>query len=126
MAFTRRVGTREQQIKRDISWISMSLIHMDLFDNGDPEELLFLVRNFNINLVAPGTLEMGAKNQYLLTLLLGEALCQFDLLSTDMIGAYALNVEAIILELSFYFTPVNLRSKQNRAMRRGMRKPHSL
>ena len=104
----------------------MSLIHTDFFENGDPEELLFLVRNFNITLVAPGTLDMGAKNQYLLTLILGEALCKFDLLSTDMIGAYALNVEAIILGLSLYFTPVNLRSKQKRAMRRGMRKPHSL
>ena len=34
---------------------------MYLFENGDPEVFLLLVRNFNMNLAASGTLETGAK-----------------------------------------------------------------
>ena len=46
---------------------------MSLFDNGDPEEFFF-VRNFNMTLAATGTLENGAKIQYLCTLVRGEVL----------------------------------------------------
>ena len=41
------------------------------FDNGDPEEFLFFVRDSNMTLAASGTLEMGAKIQYLCTLVCG-------------------------------------------------------
>ena len=34
---------------------------MTLFDNGDPEEFLLFVRNFNMTLTASGTQEAGAK-----------------------------------------------------------------
>ena len=57
---------------------------MYLFDHGDPEEFLLFVCNFNMTLVATGTLEMGAKIQYLRTLVRGEVLRQFDLLSADV------------------------------------------
>ena len=50
---------------------------IDLFDKGDLEELLLLVRNFNMTLAASGTLETGAKVQYICTLVRGEALRQF-------------------------------------------------
>ena len=50
---------------------------IDLFDNGELEELLLLVRNFNMTLAASGTLEMGAKAQYICTIVRGEALRQF-------------------------------------------------
>ena len=33
---------------------------VDLFDNGDPEEFLLFVWNFNMTLVASGTLAIGA------------------------------------------------------------------
>ena len=46
---------------------------MSLFDNGKPEEFLLFVRNFNMNLVASGTLETGAKVQYRRMLVHGEA-----------------------------------------------------
>ena len=36
---------------------------MSLFDNGDLEEFLLFVRNFNTTLVASGTLEADAKFQ---------------------------------------------------------------
>ena len=49
-----------------------------LFDNGEQEEFLLFVRNFNMTLAALGTLEAGTKYQYLHTLVRGEALRKFD------------------------------------------------
>ena len=57
---------------------------MSLFDNGDPEEFLLFVRNFNMTLAASGALEAGAKIQYLRTLVRREALHQFDSFSADV------------------------------------------
>ena len=45
---------------------------ISLFDNGEPEEFLLFVRNFNMTLAASGTLEAGTKYQYLCTLFRGE------------------------------------------------------
>ena len=36
---------------------------MSLYYNGEPEDFLLLMRNFNMTLVASGTLDMGAKIQ---------------------------------------------------------------
>ena len=52
--------------------------------------------NFNMTLAASDTLAMGAKIQYICTIVCGEALRQFDLLSTDMEGANPLTVENFI------------------------------
>ena len=57
---------------------------MSLFDNGETEDFLLFVRNFNMNLVVLEMLEAGAKCQYLFTIVRREALRQFDLLSTDV------------------------------------------
>ena len=54
-----------------------------LFDHVALEKFLLIVQNFQISLAATGMLEMEAKIQYLCTLLCGEALCQFDLVSAD-------------------------------------------
>ena len=45
---------------------------ISLFDNGNPEEFLLFVSNFNMTLAATGTLDTGANNQYLCTVLHGE------------------------------------------------------
>ena len=95
---------------------------MSLFGNGNLEEFLLFVRNFNMNLAASGTLEAGVKYQYLLTLVCGKALRQFDLLSTDIEGTHTLNIDYIIKVLAHYFYPVNFLSKQKLAMHRGMKK----
>ena len=50
-------------------------VRMSLFENSDPEEFLFFVRNFNMHLVEPRMLDMGDKIQYICTLVSGEALC---------------------------------------------------
>ena len=94
---------------------------MSLFDNDYPEGVLFFVRNFNMTLTESGTLEVGAKYQYLRTLVHGEALRQFDLFSAEVEGTETLNADYITRVLAQYFLPVNSLSKQKRAMRRGMR-----
>ena len=53
------------------------LLRMSLFDNGEPEEFLFFMHNFNINIAATGTLETGMKIQFLNILFCGDALHQF-------------------------------------------------
>ena len=57
---------------------------MYLFENGDPEEFLLSVRNFNMTIAALWALEAGAKIQYLCTLVCELALHQFDSLSADV------------------------------------------
>ena len=80
---------------------------MSLFDNGEPEELLLFVRNFNMTLATSGTIETSAEIQYLCTLVRGESLRQFDSLSSDVEITQTLNVENIIKVLVQYFPPVN-------------------
>ena len=70
---------------------------MDLFDNGDPEEFLLFVQNFNMNLTASETLATESKIQYICTLVHGEALRQFYSLSADVEGVNPITVETIIL-----------------------------
>ena len=57
---------------------------MSLFDHGKLEEFLLLVQNFNMTLATIGTQEADEDIQYLRKLVHGEALHQFDLLSSDM------------------------------------------
>ena len=73
---------------------------MFLFDNGEPEDFLLFVRNFNMTLAASGTLEAGTKVHCLRTLVRGEALCQFDSLSDDVEGTENLNIDDIIKGLA--------------------------
>ena len=72
---------------------------MDIFDNGEPQEFLLFVWNFNMTLAEEGNLVTGAKVQYLSTPVHGEALCQFDSLFSDMEGTNPLTVETAILGL---------------------------
>ena len=66
---------------------------MSLFDNGDPEEFLLFVRNFNMTIVASGTQEAGAKSQYLRNIVHIEALRQFDSLCADVKSKQNSNVD---------------------------------
>ena len=70
-------------------------LKMALFNNGDPEEFFLIVCNFNMNLDEKGRLETTVKVQYLRTLVHGEVLRQFDLLSTDLESTNPLTVEDI-------------------------------
>ena len=57
---------------------------MSLFDNGEPEDLLLFVRNFNMTIAASGTLEADEIFQFLFNIVHGEALYQFSLFSADV------------------------------------------
>ena len=56
------------------STLDLYEFRMSFFDNGELEDFLLFVRNFNMTLVATGTLETGSNIQYLCTLIYGEAL----------------------------------------------------
>ena len=90
-----------------MKYVSLCEFMMSLFDNGDPDQFLFFVHNFNMNIAASGTLKMGAKVEYLRTLVYGKALRHFELLYSDVESTELLAVECIIKGLSLYFLPVN-------------------
>ena len=98
---------------------------MSFFDNGEPDEFLLFMLNFNTNLTGSGALKEGAKIQYIFSIVRGEALRQFDLLSADVEGTETLSFDDIIKGLAQYFLPVNSLSKQKRALRHRM-KNHAL
>ena len=65
--------------------------------------------------------------QYICTLVRGEVLYQFDLVSTDAKNTEnLLDVDYLLKGLAWYLPPVNSLSKQKRAMRHCMKKPHIL
>ena len=75
---------------------------------------------------ASGKFKSEAKIQYLLTLVYVKALHLFHVLSAEVEGSTPETLGSIILCLGTYFYPVNALPKQNRAMRRIMRKPSGL
>ena len=78
---------------------------MSLFDHGETEELLLFIRKFQMTLVATGMLETEAKVQYICTLVRGEALHQFHLLSSDVENTNtSLNVDDLLKGLAWYFS----------------------
>ena len=79
-----------------------------------------------MNPKAEGTLETAVKVQCICTLVHGEVLRQFDLLSADVESANSLTVDFIILGLGSYYFSVNSISKNKRAMCRVMKKTHGL
>ena len=59
-----------------------------------------------------GTLDTGAKIQYLCTLVCGEALRHFDSFSDDVERTESLTAENIIKGLALYSPPINLLFKK--------------
>ena len=56
---------------------------MYLFDHSETEEFILFIKIFQMTLASSGTLETESKVQFIRTLVCGEALCQFDLVSSD-------------------------------------------
>ena len=77
---------------------------MALFNNGEPEEFLLFIRNFNMNLEASGTLVASTKIQYLSTLVHRELLLQFDMFSDKVGSTTSENLREIILGLGTNFS----------------------
>ena len=68
----------------------------------------------------------GAKIQYLCRMVRGKALRHIDTFSDEVGSTTAEHLKSIILGLVTHFYPVNVLSKQNHNMRRGMRKYYGL
>ena len=85
---------------------------MSLFDNLNTGEFLLFVSNFSMNLEASGNLVASTNIQYLLTLIIGEALHQYDMFPAKVGSTTSENLKSIILCLGPYFFPVNELSKQ--------------
>ena len=99
---------------------------MDLFDNGEPEEFLLFIQNYQITLDELGTLATGTNIQYLCILLHGEAIHQLETLSVEVGSLTIEHLNRIILGFGTYLFPVNVLSKKKRAMHRIMRDPGKL
>ena len=100
---------------------------MSLFDHGDPEEFILFVQNFQITLAATGTPDTEEKFQYLRITVCGEALRQFDSLSSDVENTDTyLTVYYLIKGLAWYFFLCICFKKKQCAMRRCMKKPRIL
>ena len=82
-------------------------LKISLFDHGDPDEFMVFIRNFNTTIVVTGTLEMGVEIHYLHTLVGGEALRKFELLSSDVENTETLNTDYYIKVLALYLPPIN-------------------
>ena len=114
------------QLNRDPTSDKLDLCEfkMTLHDNGDTEDFMFFVRHFNTTPAASGTLEIYAKVQYLHTLVSGELLCWFHLLSAGVEGTNPLTVKNYYFWVGCLIFPVNQISKKKSAMCSGMRNPH--
>ena len=80
---------------------------MALSDNGDVEEFLLFIRNFQMTPEASGTLASGAKIQYLCTLVHDKSLCQLGTLSAEVEITTSEHLKSIILGLGTHFSPVD-------------------
>ena len=76
---------------------------MCLFDNGNPEEFLLFIHNFQMTLGASVALTAGAKIPYLSTLVCGEYLYQIDMFSAQVGSTTSEHLKSIILVLVTYF-----------------------
>ena len=99
---------------------------MASFNKREPEEFLLFIQNFQMTLKASGTLAAGANIQYICTLVHGEELRQLDTFAVEVVFTTTEHLNPIIFCSCIYCFPVNFLSKQNRVMRRGMRKPREL
>ena len=90
---------------------------MNTFDDGQPEEFLSLLRNFNIVIDGTGNTTPSGRINYLRTMLSGQALREFDKLQSQYRGATNNRLKLIQEGLLEYFFPINSLSKQRRAMK---------
>ena len=93
-----------------------------MFKNGKPEEFLQMMKYFNTATDGTGTTPTKRKTQFLLTMLRGEALREFDVLSSQVGSTTNGHIKFIKEFLLGYFPPINILNNQKRAMRRAIQK----
>ena len=98
----------------------------DLFDNGKPEEFLLFIWNFQMTLEAKGALAASTKIQYMCTLLCVKSLHKLDTFSFVLGSTTTTYLNCNVLDLGTYFFLLMSSQKEEKVMRRGMRKPCKL
>ena len=93
------------------------------FKHGQPEEFLQIMKNFKGVVGRTGKKKAAEKTNYLLTILRGEALQEFEKLAIQNVGTNITPLKLIQEGLPGYSFLVNAHSKQKRVMRRDMHKP---
>ena len=74
------------------------------FKNGKPEEFLVLTNNFKSEIDGTGTTSAPGRINYLLTMLHGESLQEFDELASQINGTTNANLNFIKERILGYFT----------------------
>ena len=92
-----------------------------LLDNGNTEEFLFFMQNFQIILEASGSLAGSSEIYYLLKMLCGGLLCKLDTFCVKVGSTTTAYLNRIISGIDTYCFPINAFPKKNHAMRRRMR-----
>ena len=100
-------------------------VNMNTFNDGQPEELFSLLRNFKIAIDGPGTTTPSSQINYLPKMLHGQALAEFDELQSQYCGATNNHLKLNPEGLLEYFFLINSLSKQKCVMRHTMRKHRS-
>ena len=104
----------------------MCKVNMNTFDDGQPEEFLSLIINFNIETDGTRTTNPYIHIACLHMMLSGQALREFYKPQSQYGGATNKQPKLIQEVLLEYFFLINAISKQKRVMRRAMRKPQSM
>ena len=99
---------------------------MATFEHIQPEELLMLLNNLKTAVDGTGTVTVAGKINYLCKILCGEALQEFNELTSHNSGMENSHLKHIQEGLLGYFFPINSLSKKKRVMRRAIRKPWNL
>ena len=94
-----------------------------MFEHGQPEEFLMLMKNLKNALDRTNTNLAARKIYYLLTLLCGESFWAFDELEIQNNGTSNEHLKFIQEGLLGYFPLIDTLSKQNRVMHHVMCKP---
>ena len=93
-------------------------------ENGEPENFLLFVQNFNITINASVMLASNKKLQYLRNLIHGEELSQYYNLCAQFRSTTMAHLNPFILGIGTYFFTFNALSKPKRVVQRGTRKSH--
>ena len=99
---------------------------MSTFEDGQPEDLLAIVKNFRVAINDSVRTLASERINYLHTMLFRGDLKKLDELETHNSGTKNSHIKHIIEGLLGYLPPINALSNQKHIMRRTMCKPQGL
>ena len=96
-----------------VTYFLSTLILVEDIGNGNPEEFLLFVQNSQMNIDASVSISVSANIWYLHTLLCGEVLRQFDMLSVEVGSMTAKHLNRNILGVGTHFFLICALSKKS-------------